>query len=146
MNDDPFKDYLREVEPEKRYKGYAWQTAIDLQKADRLETSDYLKNTAIRNIEGEISFEEADSLLQNYYRENPTRDPSDRTEEADKVSARIAKILSEKAFSFAPTEYLSIHKKTFHWNLFSCRKNARLQYYKERMGFGWRYCSLWKCN
>lgn len=43
MNDDPFKEYLREIELEKRYKRYAWQTAIDLQKADRLETSGYLK-------------------------------------------------------------------------------------------------------
>ena len=37
----------------------------------------------------------------------------DRTEEADKVSARIAALLSENAFSFTPTEYLAIHKKLF---------------------------------
>lgn len=38
---------------------------------------------------------------------------SDRTEEADKVSARIAVLLSERAFSFTPNEYLSIHRKLF---------------------------------
>lgn len=38
----------------------------------------------------------------------------ERTEEADKVSARIAELLSETAFSFSPTEYISIHKKLFH--------------------------------
>lgn len=37
----------------------------------------------------------------------------DRTEEADKVAVRIAKLLSEKAFSFTPNEYISIHKKLF---------------------------------
>lgn len=37
----------------------------------------------------------------------------DRTEEADKVALRIAKILSEKAFSFTPNEYTSIHRKLF---------------------------------
>ncbi|MCI6629862.1 MAG: Fic family protein, partial [Lachnospiraceae bacterium] len=41
------------------------------------------------------------------------RDDEDRTEEADKVSARIAKLLSEKSFSFTPNEYISIHKKLF---------------------------------
>ena len=70
-------------------------------------------HTAVRNIEGEISFEEANALLQIYYEENPTSDASDRAEEADKVSARIAALLSERAFSFTPNEYISIHKKLF---------------------------------
>lgn len=98
MNKDPFKEYIRESEPDKRNKGYAWHTAIGLQAVDGLKISDYLVNTAVRNIEGEISFEEANGLLQSYYKENPVRDANDRTEEADKVSARIAELLSEKSF------------------------------------------------
>ncbi len=113
MNKDPFKEYIKESEPAKRDKGYAWHTAIGLQAVDGLKTSEYLVHTAVRNIEGEISFEEANALLQIYYEENPTRDASDRTEEADKVSARIAALLSERAFSFTPNEYLSIHRKLF---------------------------------
>ncbi|NHM16686.1 cell filamentation protein Fic [Eggerthellaceae bacterium zg-887] len=113
MNNDPFKEYIRESEPAKRDKGYAWHTAIGLQAVDGLKTSDYLAHTAVRNIEGEITFEEADALLQAYYEEHPVRDASDRTEEADKVSARIAALLSECAFSFTPNEYLSIHRKLF---------------------------------
>lgn len=113
MKEDPFKEYIRESEPAKRDKGYAWHTAIGLQAVDGLKTSEYLMHTAVRNIEGEISFEEAHALLQAYYEENPTRDASDRTEEADKVSARIAALLSERAFSFTPNEYLSIHRKLF---------------------------------
>lgn len=113
MNKDPFKEYIRESEPNKRDKGYAWHTAIGLQAVDGLKTSEYLMKTAVRNIEGEISFEEASVLLQNYYEENPSRNTNDRTEEADKVSARIAALLSEKAFSFTPNEYLSIHRKLF---------------------------------
>ena len=38
----------------------------------------------------------------------------ERTEEADKVSSRIAEILSETAFSFSTNEYISIHRKLFH--------------------------------
>lgn len=113
MNKDPFEEYIKESEPAKRDKGYAWHTAIGLQAVDGLKTSEYLVHTAVRNIEGEISFEEANALLQIYYEENPTRDASDRTEEADKVSARIAALLSERAFSFTPNEYLSIHRKLF---------------------------------
>ncbi len=114
MNKDPFKEYIKESEPDRRDKGYAWHTAIGLQAVDGLKTSEYLVQTAVRNIEGEISFEEANALLQSYYEENPVRDADDRTEEADKVSARIATLLSEKAFSFTPNEYLSIHRKLFN--------------------------------
>lgn len=113
MNNDPFKEYIKESEPNKRVKGYAWHTAIGLQAVDGLETSEYLAHTAARNIEGEISFDEVSALLQAYYKENPARDAGDRTEEADKVSARIAALLSERAFSFTPNEYLSIHRSLF---------------------------------
>ena len=113
MNEDPFKEYIKESEPDKRDKGYAWHTAIGLQAVDGLKTSEYLVHTAVRNIEGEISFEEANALLQSYYEANPISDTDNRTEEADKVSARIAALLSEKAFSFTPNEYISIHRKLF---------------------------------
>lgn len=113
MNLDPFKEYFKETEPDKRNKGYAWNTAIGLQDVDGIKTSEYLIRTAVRNIEGEISMEEASALLQSYYEENPAHDKSDRTEEADKVSLRIAALLSEKGFSFTPNEYLSIHRKLF---------------------------------
>lgn len=113
MNNDPFKEYIKESEPDKRDKGYAWHTAIGLQAVDGLKTSEYLLNTAVRNIEGEITIEEANALLQTYYEANPVHDTDDRTEEADKVSARIAALLSEMAFSFTPNEYLSIHRKLF---------------------------------
>ncbi len=113
VNKDPFKEYIKESEPDMRDKGYAWHTAIGLQAVDGLKTSDYLVRTAVRNIEGEISFEEANALLQTYYEQNPACNAQDRTEEADKVSARIATLLSERAFSFTPNEYLSIHRKLF---------------------------------
>ncbi len=111
--EDPFKEYIKECEPAKRDKGYAWHTAIGLQAVDGLKTSEYLMHTAIRNIEGEISLEEANALLQTYYEENPAHSGEDRMEEADKVAARIAVLLSERAFSFTPNEYISIHRKLF---------------------------------
>ena len=113
MDKDPFKEYIKQTEPDKRDKGYAWHTAIGLQAVDGLKPSKYLIDTAIKNIEGDISIDEAQALLNAYYEENPKVDAGDRTEEADKVAVRIAKILSEKAFSFTPNAYISIHKKLF---------------------------------
>ncbi len=113
MDKDPFKEYIKQSEPDKRDKGYAWHTAIGLQAVDGLKPSKYLIDTAIKNIEGDISIDEAQELLNTYYEENPKSEEGDRTEEADKVAVRIAKILSEKAFSFTPNEYISIHKKLF---------------------------------
>lgn len=59
MNKDPFKEYIKQTEPNKRDKGYAWHTAIGLQAVDGLKPSEYLINTAIQNIEGKISIDEA---------------------------------------------------------------------------------------
>lgn len=113
MKKDPFEEYLREGEPDKASKGYVWSTAIGLQAVDGLKPSKYLIDTAIQNIEGKITLKEANDLIENYYEEKPDAVADNRTEEADKVSARIAEILSETAFSFSPNEYISIHRRLF---------------------------------
>ncbi|MCM1252841.1 MAG: Fic family protein [Clostridium sp.] len=112
MDRDPFKEYIKQTEPSKRDRGYAWHIAMGLQAVDGLKPSKYLKDTAMQNIEGEITIEEAQELLDRYYAQNPEKS-GNRIEEADKVSARIAKLLSERAFSFTPNEYISIHKRLF---------------------------------
>ena len=115
MEKDPFKEYLRESEPDKAHKSYVWSTAIGLQAVDGLKPSKYLVDTAIQNIEGKITMKEVQSLIDSYYKERPVHLSDDeRTEEADKVSSRIAEILSETAFTFSPNEYIAIHRKLFH--------------------------------
>lgn len=114
MEKDPFKKYLKESEPDKASKGYAWSTAIGLQAVDGLRPSRYLIDTAIQNIEGKITLKEAQNLINSYYEERPVHVSADeRTEEADKVSSRIAELLSENAFSFSTNEYISIHHRLF---------------------------------
>ncbi len=115
MNDikrDPFEEYLKLTEPSKRELGYAWYTAMGLQAVDGLETSDYLKTTARKNIEGIITLEQAEKMIESYYEESKDRNV-DRDKEADLVSARIAKILSENAFSFSVPQYIGIHRRLF---------------------------------
>lgn len=110
---DNFEEYIRQGEPNKAEKAKVWKTAIGLQDVDGLRTSDYLIATAKQNIEGDISFNEVKHLIDNYYNQSPNKTDKNRTEEADKVSARIAEILSEQTFTFSPTEYLSIHRRLF---------------------------------
>ena len=90
-----FEEYIRQSEPHKQKKGYARQTAIGLQAVDGLKTSDYLRETARKHIEGDITIEEVKQLVNSYYESKTARsDVDDRTEEADKVSARITELLS----------------------------------------------------
>ena len=114
MENDLFEQYLKDVEGDKSDKTYLWSTAIGLQDVDGLRPSKYLFDTAIENIEGKITIKQAQELIDSYYKEKDNRSSDmERTEEADKVSSRIAQILSEKAFSFTPNEYISIHRKLF---------------------------------
>ena len=109
-----FEEYIRHVEPAKREKSYAWSTAIGLQQVDGLTPSDYLLEVAKKNIEGKISLNKAQALIDSYYESKTERsDDKDETEEADKVSARIAQILSEKSFNFSPSFLIAIHKRLF---------------------------------
>lgn len=109
-----FEEYLRQGEPSKVEKAKVWKTAIGLQQVDGLKPSDYLIETARQNIEGDITIEEVKQRIDSYYIQHPVINDENRTEEADKVSARITEILSEKTFAFSPAEYLTIHRRLFH--------------------------------
>ena len=58
-----FESYIRNVEPNKQEKASAWRTAIGLQAVDGLQTSDYLKDMAVKHIEGDISIDEVKTLI-----------------------------------------------------------------------------------
>ena len=105
MEKDPFKEYILKSEPTKKELGYSWYTAIGLQKVDGLETSEYLKSVAISNIDGDISLEKAEVLINSYYEENNNH--SSNYEEADS----IVSIWPWPRFS--PAQYLDIHKQIF---------------------------------
>jgi len=108
-----FEEYKKLGEPEKQDKSGIWQTAIGLQQVDGLTPSAYLIETAKQNIEGKISIYEVQERLNSYYKEKAANNSGDRTEEADKVSARIAEILGEKTFTLSPAEYITTHKRLF---------------------------------
>jgi len=109
-----FDEYIRNGEPDKKEKALSWKTAIGLQAVDGLQISDYLKDTAVKHIEGDISIDEVKELINSYYQSKTVRTPNDEdTEEADKVSANIARILNEKSFAYSVTGFTSIHRRLF---------------------------------
>lgn len=109
-----FDEYIKQGEPGKKEKASIWRTAIGLQAVDGLETSDYLKETARKHIEGEIDIDEARKLIQSYYQSKSFREPDDeQKQEADKVAANITKILSADTLDFSAQGLISLHRRIF---------------------------------
>ena len=91
-----------------------------MQAVDGLNTSDYLLDTAKEHIEGKITIDEVQKRIHSYYEQRCVRtETENETKEADIVSARIAKLLGEKAFQFSPAEWLSIHRRILFQGVFS---------------------------
>ena len=109
-----FDEYIRQGEPEKRERAEAWRVAIGLQAVDGLKTSEYLQETARRNIEGEITIDEARELVKQYYVKKTAHDEGDEDrEEADRVSSNISKLLQTDAFTYSVAGLSAIHRAIF---------------------------------
>ena len=113
MKLEGFDKYYEAPEPGRSERAYAWATAIGLQDVDGLRPSQYLIDTAKRNIEGEISADEARRLVDEYYETKLGHDEPENAEEADKVSARMISIINVPGFRLSPEYYLGLHKKIF---------------------------------
>ena len=109
-----FDEYIRQGEPNQQERAAIWRTAIGLQAVDGLQTSDYLKETAKKHIEGEIDIDEARQLIKTYYQSKATREViNDDQREADKVSANITKILSSISLDFSAKGFVALHRRIF---------------------------------
>lgn len=90
---------------------YLIETGIGLQDVDGLKNSSYFLSQADKYINGKISLDELDKIINSYYENKPDED--ERTEEADIVSNRIAQIISDDSFTFTVGQLVSIHKRLF---------------------------------
>jgi len=86
---EDFSEYYEAAEPGRRERAHAWATAIGLQDVDGLRPSKHLIDTAKRNIEGEITQEQARQIVDAYYESKDSHDVPPDTKEADKVAARM---------------------------------------------------------
>lgn len=109
-----FDEYIRQGEPQKRERADAWRVAIGLQAVDGLKTSEYLQQTARKNIEGEITIDEARELVKQYYVKKTAHDEGNEDkEEADRVSTNISKLLQTDAFTYSVAGLAAIHRAIF---------------------------------
>ena len=110
-----FEEYIHQGEPEKKERAQIWRTAIGLQAVDGLRVSEYLKETVRRNIEGEISIDDVQRLVKEYYVSKTNREPDDdEKEEADKVTGNIGKILAHDTLDFSTNGFVALHRRIFH--------------------------------
>ena len=109
-----FDEYIRQGEPDQKERAEAWRVAIGLQAVDGLKTSEYLHQTARRNIEGEITIDEAREQVKQYYIKKTAHDAGDEDkEEADLVSGNISKLLQTDAFTYSVAGLAAIHRSIF---------------------------------
>ena len=99
---EDYSEYLLQGEPHKCVRIRNWMAAIGLQDVDGLTPSNYMLETVRRNIEGEITIDEVSRLVDEYYTAQEGLKQEARTLEADKVSVRIAKLLSHQTFGLGP--------------------------------------------
>lgn len=114
---DFVSEYKTVGDPGKQEKARNWDIAIGLQRVDGLTPSRYLYQVARDNIEGKITHADVAKSLHKYYQTDDGRTEAPDTMEADQVSNRIAELLGNPSFTFAPTTLLSIHEYLFRDSL-----------------------------
>ena len=88
-----YNEYLIQDEPNKCDRVRNWMAAIGLQDVDGLTPSNYMLEAVRRNIEGEITIDEVERLVDEYYTTQEGLKQESRTLEADKVLAEVGKEL-----------------------------------------------------
>lgn len=90
---------------------YVLTTGIGLQDVDQLKNSPYFVRESERYLKGEITLDELEEIITSYYQSKPP--VIERSEEADKISIRIARLISDDSFSFTVGQLLTIHRLLF---------------------------------
>ena len=112
--DSSVNEYEEVYKPSNYVKQLTWDMAIGLQKVDNLKPSEYLKELVNNNVEGNLSLEEGEKELNEYYIEKKNKDEVNYSElECDFVSARIVELLNENKFELSVDYLKYVHKFLF---------------------------------
>ena len=115
------KDYdssinqYNEIDNPKGYvKQLEWDMAIGLQEVDNLKPSKYLEQIKEKNVLGELTIEEVENSLKDYYLEKEKKNNINHNElECDFVSMRIVELLEKDDFELSVDYLKYIHKCLF---------------------------------
>ena len=118
MSEKDFDSSMNPYQEEQRSKDYAkqlqWDMAIGLQQVDNLKPSKYLEQISKMNILGELTIEEVEQSLREYYttKEEP-KDINLNELECDFVSMRIVELLNLDNFELSVDYLKYVHKYLF---------------------------------
>jgi fido (protein-threonine AMPylation protein) len=103
--------FEKPIGDERKDRQYRLDIATGLQDVDGLKTSRFFNEETEKYINCEVSSDEFENAIYNFYKENKTSNAGEK--EADIVSVRINKLISLDTFSFLPSELKNIHKFLF---------------------------------
>ena len=118
MSEKDFDSSMNLYQEEQRSKDYVkqlqWDMAIGLQQVDNLKPSKYLEQISKMNILGELTIEEVEQSLREYYttKEEP-KDINLNELECDFVSMRIVELLNLDNFELSVDYLKYVHKYLF---------------------------------
>ena len=104
--------YFKKSEPEAPVKAGYWKAAFGLQEVDGLVPSAYARDLAAQNVAGRLTLDEVAEALDEYHAQGHEGVPA-RTDEADKVSQRIVRLLADGWFTLEPSMLSYIHRELF---------------------------------
>ena len=112
--DSSVNEYVEKYKSSYYEKQLNWDMAIGLQEVDNLKPSKYLEKLLTENIEGNLTIEEVEKELRNYYSLKEKNNEINHDElECDFVSARIVELLDEDKFELSVDYLKYVHKFLF---------------------------------
>lgn len=112
--DSSINEYEEDYKSNNYIKQLQWDMAIGLQEVDNLKPSKYLEKLVSDNVEGNLTVEEVEKELREYYLEKENKNEIDYNElECDFVSVRIVELLNEEKFELSVDYLKDIHKYLF---------------------------------
>ena len=104
--------YQEKIYPKGYIKQLQWDMAIGLQQVDNLKPSKYLEQIKEKNILGELTLEEVERSLKEYYT-TKEKNVNHNELECDFVSMRIVELLNQDNFELSVDYLKYIHKYLF---------------------------------
>lgn len=107
-------EYIEKVKPKSYVKQLEWDMAIGLQKVDNLKPSKYFEKLVSDNVEGNLTIEQVEKDLREYYVEKEKQKDINHNEmECDLVSTRIVELLQEDNFELSVDYLKYVHRYLF---------------------------------
>ena len=112
--DSSVNEYKEQYKSSNYVKQLKWDMAIGLQEVDNLKPSKYLEKLLEEEVEGNLTIEEVEKELREYYIEKESKNEVNHDElECDFVSARIVELLNKDDFDLSVDYLKYVHKFLF---------------------------------